>query len=422
MRLQELLIQLPAIELYVENIIEDLLDKKTVIVAIPPQYDVSDMEYLLRGKIRERRLHAEEVLLPELPDGELPAAQIGARFSVDWVSANCPRTVENLLVSSGLPECILLSGFFQLPEKKKGLWLDFLNTWSRAPLSGSSRGIQQKPALCLVADMASIPMNSTPQLSIRRWFGFPSALEVMLLCRYGEGPGGGQRERARWREYLLPSLVESDVALAEKMWDIVFKPVDEIIAFLAEDAREKGWSKNALLDWGIDPFITANRRDMDISRIQSVYPKLLANGVLCRTLEYGTGVHISALAALQLDDRIKKRIWRGQLSLLLSMVDNIRLFLCDILTEKHGAGWPLFFPPSDPEELEQVKFNPRACQLGHIHYSIHNYPHFLEEKKYLTLIQTTRKIRNELAHYRTVNYSEYKGMVLEAKKYGLLFI
>ena len=109
-----------------------------------------------------------------------------------------------------------------------------------------------------------------------------------MLCRIAEGQSGGQREKGRWREYLLPSLAEKDVTLANKLWNKVFNSVDELLHFFSEDATERGWSKEVLLEWGIDKFMNAHRLDMDIGRIISSYPKLLANGAICRTLEYGT--------------------------------------------------------------------------------------------------------------------------------------
>ncbi len=422
MSLQSMMIKLPGIDQFIADIIDDCYDRKSVVVVVPPQLDVYEIEYLIREKISEQGLNFKEAILPELPMGEQPAAQLGIRFSVKWVSQNCPMTVKNLLASSGLPECILLCGFTMIGNENKALWLDFLNSWNKVSLSAGTRGIQQKPAICLVlagTDIVTSSLDSVPQLSIRHWFGFPSALEIRLLCRFSEVYSRGQKEKARWREYLLPSLVQSDVYLADKLWNTVIKPVNEIVDFLSQDASMKRWDKELLLKWGLNNFLRNNERETDISRILAFYPDLFANGVLCCTLEYGTEVHSSALAAIEKYDQIKNRMWRGQLPLLLPMVDNIRLFICDHLTERQGGGWPLFFPPKEAEEVELVKSNPRACQLGHLYHAIQNHPQFIDEKKFIPLISITKKIRNELAHYRPVNFSDYQKMVTEAKKLGL---
>jgi hypothetical protein len=422
MSLQNLMIELPGINEFIADIIEDCYDRKSVIVVVPPQLNISEIEYLIREKVFQQTIHVEEFILSELPMGALPIDQIAGRFLSDWVLENLPMTIERLLTLPGLPECIFLYGFNMLEKKDKDLWLDFLNNWNKTPFSGGKWHIQQKPALCLIlsgTDFLTCTLDSVPQLSIRYWFGFPSVLELRLLCRFNRNYLSAQDEKARWREYLIPSLAETDVALADKLWERVLEPVEDLINFLSIDAQNKGWNKELLSKWGIYDFLKNNEKNMSIGKICNSYLLLLANGVICRTPEYGTELHISALAALEEYDRIKTRIWRGQLHLILPMVDNIRLFICDKLTNRQGEGWPLYFPPKEVEEFDRARENPRACQLGHLYYTIKNSSKFIEEKKYLDLINITKKIRNELTHYRPINYSDYQNMVYEAQKFQI---
>jgi hypothetical protein len=117
--------------------------------------------------------------------------------------------------------------------------------------------------------------------------------------------------------------------------------------------------------------------------------------------------------------QIEKRMWRGQVSMLLPAVDTIRLYICDRLTDNYGLDWPLSFPPKEPEELQRVKNNPRASQLGHLLHTIQYHRQFAEERKYIPLVKRAKEIRNELAHYRPINYTDYQMLAWEASKFGL---
>src|SRR5690554_1954809 len=110
-------------------------------------------------------------------------------------------------------------------------------------------------------------------------------------------------------------------------------------------------------------------------------------------------------------EQILNKIWQGQLSLLLPLVDMVRVAVCDRLTDQYGQVWPFWAAPRESEEREQVKENPRACQLGHLECILIKRPAFSTESEWLAMIKTARHIRNELAHYRPVKYEDYRAFI-----------
>ncbi len=414
--------QLPSVDHFFVDIVDELDDRKNMAFIMPPQIDSYEIESLIRQKMLDRGLNVENVFLPDLKEKISPISQIASIFSINWVHKNCPMTVENLLLSSGLPDCMIFIGFSKLKYEDKILWIEFLNNWNNVTLSSTHRYIIQKPSLCFIIsgyDELSGEIDAHPQLSSRYWFGIPSALEIRLLCRFSNNFTNHGNGKARWLEYMIPSLVGSDVFLVELIQEVLFSDNDDIIDFFSQDAVKKSWTKNNLSKWGLDSFFAAIKKDKGHKNDIRLYYELIARGVLCRTLEYGTEIHASALAAINDKEQIISRIWRGQLSLLLPMVDNIRLFICDLLTERYGEGWPLYFPPKEAEELELVKANPRACQLGHLYYTMQNYQQFAAEREYLVLMRAAKNVRNELAHYRPIEYSDYSLLFSEARKHGI---
>jgi hypothetical protein len=119
---------------------------------------------------------------------------------------------------------------------------------------------------------------------------------------------------------------------------------------------------------------------------------------------------------------VKHRMWRGQATLLLPFLDDLRLSACRHLTRTYGQQWPLRWQrPESSEELEAVANDPLACQYGHLVNLLGTCRAFYSERGWLPVLAHARWVRNELAHNRPIGFGEYHGLFIEARRIGEVF-
>jgi hypothetical protein len=422
MGLHNIVAKLPGVDLFLSGIIGDCYNNKAVLVVIPPIVDISEIESLLLEKSYEAGMKGEALNIYDVQDIDMPVCAVCQRLGIDFLVNNKAMTIGNILTTEKIPECLFLFGLYDVDDDLKSKWFDFFNNWNKAVVPTKSNQVSQKPAICMFVkgpDLLNATIAETPQLEVRYWHGVPSALEVRLYCRLIGEYNYNQNFRAKWQEFMIPALAINDLTLVEELWDVVLSSFDDIKNYFSGDAQKRGWSKEQLKKWDIESYMNSEKNGLQFTKIRNDYACLLANGIVNTTLEYGVDIHSSALAAIEEYELLIKRLWRGQISLILPIIDSIRLYLCDIFTEEHGEGWPLFFPPGDPEEVEQVKTNPRACQLGHLCHTMQNDQRFYRQRKFLTLAKKARHIRNELSHYRAISFSEFRLLMNEVSKLSI---
>jgi hypothetical protein len=115
----------------------------------------------------------------------MPYNDMQPALGISWDPPNTPRTIQNLMAIEQLPDLILLEDFDQLPDPACKNWIVFLRQWAQACQTMADRGFLTT-ALCMVmpavAVLPEIPESSV-YLAVHWWWGFPSALEMHLLCR-----------------------------------------------------------------------------------------------------------------------------------------------------------------------------------------------------------------------------------------------
>ena len=413
--LADTLMRAPSVQQFLNALLDDLSERRSLLVLLPEGIEARDPWYALEGHLVRRDFYIKEIVLPDLPTDSSPPVALGNTLNVQWPEDSSPRNIANLMLSQDLPEIIHLTGFDELAESAKRTWGAFLSDWARASKNILDQEATTPPALILFALGSAFPLplpESDLYLAIHHWWGFPSALEVQMLCRL-ENVNGEQVPLRRWREHLLPSLVGNDIALAGHLWDQLSLDFDQLLSLLQSYGERRGWTRRDLQAWDVEELLltlTSNETHPPYNPSPRWY-HLWARGVLNWTPEYGTELHTAALALLCRTEDIQHRLWRGQASLLFPVVDNVRLTLCRHLSRRYGQDWPVRWRPPDSEvEARAVQDNPLTCQWGHLAWLLNHCGYLREEWRLRDVVRSARWMRNELAHYRPIALGHFERL------------
>ncbi len=412
--LTDTIMQAPSVQRLVDALFCDLSTRRSQLLLLPAGAESIDLWPALEGRLLSRDFYVEEILLPELPNKDRPVRALGEALNVQWPEASSPRSVANLMISGGLPQIIHLKGFEELPEPVRVTWLDFLRAWTQTSKSLSDRNLDP-PALSIFTPGSALPdqvPESDLHLSVHYWWGLPSALEIQMLCR-SENADSERSPRRRWREHLTPAITGNDIALAEYLWDRLHLDCEQLLPLLRAFGERRGWTPQLLHDWNIEDFLPAlTGKELRSPRLPpSRWYQLWAHGVLHWTPEYGPELHPAALAVLGRAEDLQHRLWRGQTHLALPLIDNIRISICRHLSQQYGEDWPLrWCPPDIAEEADAVRDSPFACQWGHLVHLFRNCGSLRREHPLLPVVELTREIRNNLAHYRPITLQDFERL------------
>ena len=409
----DLMAQMPSVQQFVRNITGEIAEGRSVAVLLPTTTDVEWLWSLINAEMW-RRFAIEQVTVPDLSEPDGPAAAIGEALHVTWPSSSAPRDIASLLASEGMPDVVMLDGICELGDQDQKSWLRFLRQW--AQLSQNLTGQPAPPRFCVLiyAAQFAAEIESDVRLAIHWWWGFPSVLELKLLYRLA-GTGVSKRgPSVEWQEHLLPAIAGTDIELLERLCSVNTTNIEQIVRCLEELAQERGWTKETLRNWGAEAhFVTDGNRHRDFRESPpGTVRALWAHGVAHATEEHGVELHAAALYVLEDRAGFQHRLWRGQAELLLPTLDGIRLNVCTYLTRLYGPDWPVrWYQPWRPEDEAAVRENPLACEWGYLDWLIRNASALNQERRWLPLVSPAARIRNTVAHYRTVSSREYEQVL-----------
>lgn len=385
---------------------------------LPDGLDLEEVRSQLRFRLFERSLSVEDVLLSGECGASAPIAVLNGRLQFRWKSPEAPRTISNLDDAEIMADVLHIEGLESLSREASMEWINFCDSWFLfcQRLSGTGRF---PGALCIITFashlLPTIP-NSSVNLAVHWWWGFPSSLEIRLLCRM-TSTEGEWNSFGRWREYLLPSLAGGDLLLADYLWDKAHGDQEDVVKSLRSFAEQRNWNGEISKSLGQKiPQISVEQkyRNQSLSPPPALYP-FWAYGVLNWSPEYGTELSSAALAVHGDLGEIQHRLWRGQAELLLPVIDSTRLILCMHLTRLYGSNWPTRWKlPIQQEEVEAVRKNPLSCQLGHLRCLLKNY--IASQRCWIPLVDILHSMRNRLAHYYPVAYQDFEELCREIEQ------
>jgi len=403
-----------------ESLVDDIRKGRTVFVLLPDSIEL-DLVWEEINRLLQRRqeinINWHEVYVSEMPRDEPPHLALADAIRVVWPDQETPRTVSNLLDLAEFPDLLLLRDIGSLNEDEQDAWLRMIGRWETAGRSILTRGGKPKGLVlidkykCLKAGISRI----LDTLTVRWWWGIPSALEMRQLCRLASSyqEHAERTSGSRWREHVLPGLVGNDVELAEHIWDQAQSSGDDLIERLASFAEFRKWEPTDLEAWGANDVVVARRKYR--SRILDSPPsellELWASGALSYSSEYGLDLHPAANQVLGQQGAIKRKIWRGQVELLSPILDNLRIDICQYLSREYGDDWPVNWAEftSTADEIESRE-DPLTTQWTHIVKVLNNLGRSRRkelEQSFCDQAVLARCIRNKIYHYNLVQFREF---------------
>lgn len=408
---------LPSVQNFMEALKEDLANRRSVLVPLPSTVDADDIWPLLRAYLAQKDFFVGEVAVADLTYEKSLLAGLCEALNLQWKASISPDSIDHFYSNvERLPDVVYFDGFDDLSPERRRQILQFFTEWADASHIRADQG-ESPMALCVMTSspesLTDTPATDT-HLGVHWWWGLPSALEIRLICRILNSNRDGRY--SLWTESILPAIAGADMALADHLWGNDDLTIQGIWKRLESYATIRQWDVNSLRDAGIEEYEdTLTFHSEKSSLFQSSQVKQLwGRGILYWTPEYGVQLNTAVLALLGKNKEVLHRIWRGQVEYLLPILDQIRLAICEKLTSLYGPVWPYQWEkPKYEEDYEAVRKDPLACELGYMHYLLKTCEKMKRNRNLLPLVHQTKEVRNELAHYRPIEYLQYERLMQE---------
>lgn len=408
--------ELPSIRSFLDGIANAITDRRSALVLLPRYVDdekiISEIQRLLYGL----DLDTSTIDVGSLVDQQ-PVEVFHSWYPAKWESIQILRSARTYLERVELeyiPDVIILDGIEKLPVLQRDEWMQFLAAWADAS-HHLKNDEKRPPALCVVARaediLSNIPNESYLFLTVHWWWNIPSILEMKMLCRVTNMQDNESNCLSEWRENIIPSLALGNLDLIEFLWNIVGHDREKLINELREYACQLG--ADLMLEESTQDLIQERDKrfqPIPLPRIRAYWAK----GSVCSSPEHGIEISTLALAQMGMHDELRHRIWRAQVDLLLPQIDNVRLVVCKYLTKTKGTAWPHKWSlPNSEKELIEVQQNPLVTDLGYLKHLISQDSHFKDCSQFRRLINISHELRNQIAHYQEISFTEYQVFVEE---------
>lgn len=408
---------LPSVQAFTERVIDSLRARKSSILIVPPLIDKDLLMERFDLELWKADFSRHDIHLDEQDINATPLEIINKEFCSD-LDKKFPKPLSEIMSLPEIPDVVVLIKSDKYLDQNLKQWFDIFQEWADQSHQKTSLGIKT-PALFAIVDAYQAVDILPPRklfLDYYWWWGFPSALEINLLCRSENKYFGGGNSNL-WKEKLLSSLSPGDLGLIEHLWDSTDTNFIDILNGIR--SYEVNYTN---LDDEINK-IQSFEKPGYITNLPALFPgdapprkiqKLWSMGNVYATIEYGVEYHPSVLIHKN-TEAIQHRLWRSQSDLLLPIIDNLRITVCHDLTQKLGREWPYEWEtPLDIEDLENVKENPMSAQLGYIVHLLSTNPHFRGSKSWLSISKKARDFRNQIAHYKVIEKFDQLNLFIQS--------
>jgi hypothetical protein len=404
--------KLPSVHKFVQRIVEAAINRSNLLLLIPDLIDKGELLEVISRALWKEEIYLLTIDLPaSLPEGDFLQYLAKTCLTGDY---HKPSQITDLMDNLEFPDVVILNASRQLAPEFQTAWIDFLATWAGASQQQANLARRQS-VICLLVDSCQINLARLPSdvyLQALWWWGFPSALEMSLLCRQDvNAPPDIFRDR--WREKLLPSLAAGDIHLFEHLWEHILHDEVSLGKAILEyelpfqcDEQEKRVLQEIVLSRNGYRQVTPG--DPPPVRLRALWAK----SYIYHTVEFGTELHPKVLARLEETDLIRHRLWRGQTELLLPIIDRLRHNICADLTTALGDDWPWRWDvPDDEEERYAVQNNPFSTQLGYLLHLLKHNNKFIKFNRWVSALDIAHDIRNDLAHFGLVSFRKSEKLL-----------
>lgn len=402
----------PSIDQLVDQVVIDLAEhNKNVLIVLPKGVSTSEIWELVRIALSRRYIDIYELPLNEYEG--TPLELLGEYLEVAQTHNESWQLEPLLDRAAGLRNELRVSYLDQLdqlaPEVQKQ-WLDIIRRWVNWTHTSASRQLTALP-ICVVVQAESFPVlpKDDVYLAVYQWWGNTSCTDSRVLLRQS---ANDRSCLTRWREHVLPNISGGDSQLTRHLWEDIGASNQFIIERLKAYAEERGWTKTELLGWDAleISLLHGHYRDCPPHVPQPLY-KLWASGALQWSDEHGLELHSAALACLGCDDILRYRLWRGQMPLVLSTVNHIRLSICEALSQEYDRDWPLRWRDIEDEQLKQeLGRDPNVCEFPELVSILERCAGAATRHRWHDLARKAKAMRNTIAHYRPVEFPMFQEL------------
>ena len=397
---------LPSIKRFHDTVTKELIDGRNVIAMFPPGFDTDNVWTSISARLWEKNLYGEQRDVSS--QEQVPTDAWGlARWLEGREFPTAPGDLADSLINSNLPDVVNLTGLSRLQDADRINWIESIHNWSEVSRARMPAGERWFRFLIMVpAD--TIRIRELPKtdvlLDIRWWWGFPSSLELRLLCR--ELDSGEDEIRTAWRECLISGIAPGDLMLADALWSEFPKTYQELSEQLT--AYSNAFFPCASLSKGSSN-VGRSPRVRDGDELPLVLYDDWEKGTIIGSHEFGVEPHPAALAKNGYHDQLEHRMWRGQAQFLMPLIDQVRLTTCSLLVKRLGNRWfDQFDHPTGLGELDRLHASPLDAEFGYLESLARREPlNFQKSGLQRTDILPAWRIRNKLSHYQAVTWDDF---------------
>ncbi|HEX5746502.1 MAG TPA: hypothetical protein VFZ09_09675 [Archangium sp.] len=404
--LSEALQQVPSFRDFMEGVASDIVGGRHVLLLTGGQVGAPQLRAGLEGALaRSQGPLLRSVALAEQFENEAPSVFLSR---VTGLPEEQLRPASRPMETGGFQtvyDVLWLEGVEGLSPARAKAWLEFFRLSTRYAAASSHAFVM--PLRRMMVPLQDI--TSDTRLALHWWWGRLSGLELRLMCRLVTRESLLSPESV-WREAVLPHVVDGNVGLAAKLWDVVLEPEATLLDALRRKAREQGLEPSALRE--VLRRLGRPKAERSAGDLPpAAWRPLWEMGAAWHNVEHGPELTVLALAALEDLPAVRNRLWRGQSALLMPRLNRVRMEVCRALTEKHGRSWPTRFGAAfmDEEQRRRVEEDPLSTEHGPLENILYRRPD-VGGQRFLPLVQLSRQMRNLLAHDEIVSFGDFRSL------------
>lgn len=387
---------LPGPQRFFNDVVDDLVDGKHVIIVLPEPLHQHIYE-VLSGLTKRKNLEGIQNIDvgPEIDFDVYRALEKGIADD----QAMLP-TVRDILEFQGAESSVcLLRGGFSGNEKRAQ---SFCRLISRIGKETHLLDLKSNVQFVVLATPGDILPHTDLYLTTHSWWGVISETDIDVATEQQLKNSPPKL----WTDYywvrsLCRGLAQGDPELAQRLVEEIPKSLEGIVEILKDNNT---FSKDA-----------TTRLKMKTA----FYPELLSSqpnndlipfwkkGCLCFVNGLGQQLHSSYVATTEDGEKeIQRRVWNGQQSVFWPIVERVRISIVEQLVEYLGQNWT-----KKILEVANVDSQALMTEIGVLSHALIQYRKKHPEQlpyKYEQLALAWKGIRNNLAHVELLDYRQTK--------------
>lgn len=376
----------PTAKATLKDIVSDLRSgiSQILLWAIPHDQEAF-LERLGSELSREYECEVRRVYLEEFHSNQITSSGIGDAVRLPSRSK---------IPLDNPPEIVLLVGFEKRSLNDQRLIMEFYRKWRSIAHSDDIRDtlVIIIPARCLADEHVIYLLREKPEVKgrIRIIAGIPSAIEVQLAFR--QEATVALKPEEQWKEFLISSIAGNDLELASFLWTCKLGSLQNVQSAIEDFMNQyqtdelSNWNHTIPVGWkpiprGVRPSLEKHLLNL----------KLIEQRVTLYTPEMGEEIHPVITLITKNEEELKHRMWRFQSSLLMPIIDQIRMKMISLLGDK----------------LQASGLNVKEVEIRDICNFLRSLSSEAQDKQlYYEPLERIRNIRNNLAHLTPISLEE----------------